>query len=141
VRDTGGLSLVEILVATCVLSVGLVAVASGLRYAVGAVESGRNETTAIVLAEERLELFRGVALDSWDSPLLAAGVTREGYGAISAAPRFRRETTVVDRGGAGCAEGAASAVTCKTIRVAVAYREASGGEWRVELSTVLAPRP
>jgi len=36
-----GFTLVEILVATLILSVGIVAVASGLHYAIGGVEVGR----------------------------------------------------------------------------------------------------
>ena len=48
---------------------------------------------------------------------------------------------MADRGGPGCAEAAPTTVTCKTVRVAVSYREASGGERRVELATVLGPRP
>jgi len=53
-----GFTLVEILVATLILSVGIVAVASGLHYAIGGVEVGRGETAAVFLAEQRLELLR-----------------------------------------------------------------------------------
>ncbi len=136
-----GLSLVEILVATCVLSVGLVAILTGLRYATESIEAGRSETTAVFLAEERLEPLRSLALADWNHALLAAGTTREEYGAIVGAPRFRRETTVWDRADALCAGTAPATVTCKTVRVAVAYRAGSGRERDVGLATVLAPRP
>ena len=136
-----GLSLAEILVATCVLSVGLTAVATGLRYAAVGVDTGRTETAAVLLAEERLELLRAAALTEWGHALLAPGVAREAYGAIAGAPGFRRETTVVDLGGAACADPTPAEVTCKRASVAVSYRPAAGGERRVELATVLAPRP
>lgn len=139
-NDARGLSLAEILVASCVLAVGLVASATGLRYAAEGVDAGRGETTATFLAEARLELLRGLALAEWDHALLAAGTSREEYGAIAGAPRFRRETAVWDRGGAGCADPSPPTVTCKTVRVAVSWRPMSGGERRVELATVLAPR-
>ncbi len=139
--DARGVSLAEILVATCVLSVGLAAVATGLQYATRSVDTGRTETVAMLLAEEQLERLRGVALADWRDAQLAPRVTREDYGAIAGAPRFRRDTTVQDRGGAGCADAAPATVTCKTVRVAVSYRPAGGGERRTELATVLAPRP
>jgi Tfp pilus assembly protein PilV len=143
--DARGLSLVEILVATCVLSVGLVAVATGLLYATTSVDAGRGETTATFLAEQRLELLKSLALTDWSSPLLAAGATREGYGTLAGAPLYRRDTTIADWGGAACATAAPGAVTCKTVRVAVYYRVSSGGggtrqERRVELLTVMAFR-
>lgn len=140
-RDARGHSLAEVLVAACVLSVGLAAVATALQYAAGAVDEGRAETAAVLLAEDRLELLRSAALADWSHGLLAPGITREAYGAIAGAPGFRRETTVSDRGGPGCGDPAPTSVTCKTARVAVSYRPASGGERRVELATVLAPRP
>jgi hypothetical protein len=140
VTDARGLSLAEILVAVCVLAVGLTAAATGLRYAAAGVDLGHGETTATFLADARLERLRGLALAEWGHPLLAAGTSREEYGTIAGAPRFRRETTVWDRGGAGCADPSPPTVTCKTVRVAVSWRPASGGERRVELATVLAPR-
>ncbi len=138
--DARGLSLAEVLVATCVLSVGLVAILTGLQYATASVDRGRAETAAVLLAEARLERLRSVGLADWGDPQLAPGTTLEDYGAIAGAERFRRETTVADRGGPGCAEAAPTTKTCKTVRVAVSYRVASG-ERRVELATVLGPRP
>ena len=143
--DARGFSLVEILVATCVLSVGLVALATGLLYATNSVEAGRRETAATFLAEQRLELLKSLALTDWSSALLAAGATREGYGTLAGAPLYRRDTTISDWGGPGCADAAPAAVTCKRVRVAVSYRLVAGAggvtaERHVELLTVLAFR-
>src|SRR5436190_1842431 len=101
--DARGVSLAEVLVATCVLSVGLVAIVTGLQYATASVDRGRAETAAVLLAEARLEHLRSVGLADWDDPQLAPGTTREDYRTIAGAEGFRRETTVADRGGPGYA--------------------------------------
>src|SRR5205807_228722 len=77
--DARGVSLAEVLVATCVLSVGLVAIVTGLQYATASVDWGRAETAAVLLAEARLEHLRSVGLADWDDPQLAPGTTREDY--------------------------------------------------------------
>ena len=140
-----GFTLVEILVATLILSVGIVAVASGLHYAIGGVEVGRGETAAVFLAEQRLELLKSAALEDWSSTLLAAGIVVEAYGTIAGAAPYRRETVVADHVGRECATGAPPTVTCKRVRVTVSYRPVSGGggpghERRVDLVTVFVPR-
>jgi hypothetical protein len=140
VSDARGLSLTEILVATCVLAVGLAGLATGLQYATVSVDAGRTETAAVLLAEERLERLRSAGLADWGDRLLASGRTREEYGAITGAAGFRRETTVSDRGGPDCAAAVPATVTCKMVRVAVSYRPVAGGERRVEIATVLGPR-
>jgi len=145
VSSVRGFTLVEILVATLVLSVGIVGVASGLHYAMGGVEVGRGETAAIFLAEQRLESLKSAALEDWSSALLQAGTAVEAYGTIVNAARYRRETVVADHAGRDCATGAPATVACKRVRVTVSYRPVSGGggpshERRVDLVTVLVPR-
>jgi prepilin-type N-terminal cleavage/methylation domain-containing protein len=140
-----GFALVEILVATLILSVGIVAVASGLHYAVSGVEVGRGETAAVLLAEQRLELLKSAALEDWSSVLLTAGTAVEGRGTIANAAPYRRETIVADLVGGECTTGAPSALTCKRVRVTVYYTPVTGGggpshERRVDLVTVLVPR-
>ena len=140
-----GFTLVEILIATLVLSVGIVAVAAGLQQATSGVEIGRGETAAIFLAEQRLELLKSAALEDWSSAVLMAGTAVEAYGTIAGGAPDRRETVIADLAGRGCATGAPSIVTCKRIRVTVYYRPASGGggpghERRVDLVTVFVPR-
>jgi prepilin-type N-terminal cleavage/methylation domain-containing protein len=144
VTGARGFTLVEILVATLILSVGIVAVASGLHYAMGGVEVGRGETAAVFLAEQRLETLKSAALEEWSSALLQAGTAVEAYGTIVNAARYRRETVVADHAGRDCATGAPATLACKRVRVTVSYRPVSGGggphERRVDLVTVLVPR-
>ena len=54
-RDERGFTLGEVLVATLVLAVGLVGIATGFQYATSGVEIGKGETTAAFLAEQRVE--------------------------------------------------------------------------------------
>lgn len=143
--DARGFTLAEILVATLVLSVGIVAVAAALQQATSGVEVGRGETAAIFLAEQRLELLKSAALEDWSSALLLAGTAVEAYGTIVNAAPYRRETVVADRVGPECSTGAPSTATCKRVRVTVRYRPVSGGggpdhERRVDLVTVFVPR-
>jgi hypothetical protein len=145
VRPDRGASLAEILVATCILSFGLVAVATGFQYATSSADVGRGETIAVFLAEQRIESLKSAALADWSSSLLAAGARPEPYGMLADAPRHRRQTVIDDYGGADCADAAPAMVTCKRVRVTVYYRSVAGGagidqERRVDLVTVLVAR-
>ena len=140
-----GFTLAEILVATLVLSVGIVAVAAALQQATSGVEIGRGETAALFLAEHRLELLKSAALEDWSSALLLAGTAVEAYGTIVNAAPYRRETVVADRVGPECSTGAPATATCKRVRVTVRYRPVSGSggpdhERRVDLVTIFVPR-
>ena len=72
-RKARGFTLAEVLVATFVLSIGLLAVATGFQYATSGVETGRGETQATFLAEQRLEQLKNLALTNWGSATLAEG--------------------------------------------------------------------
>jgi len=85
-----GFSLGEVLVATLVLAIGLVGIATGFQYATSGVEIGKGETTAAFLAEQRLEWLKAIALTNWASATLKAGTTIEGYGSIADASFYRR---------------------------------------------------
>ena len=83
IRNERGFTLGEVLVTMVVLSVGLVAVATGFQYATSGVEMGNGETTAAFVAAQRLEQLKALALTDWASVTLSAGTTTEGYGAIA----------------------------------------------------------
>jgi len=145
VTTARGFSLVEILVATSLLAVGLVAVATGLQYATGSVDLGRRETIATFFAEQRMESLKSSALADWASPALVAGTISEPYGAILSAPEYRRDTAITDLGGDDCSDPAPVATACKLVRVTVYYRAVTGAggvgrERRVDVLTVLVAR-
>ena len=134
-----GFTLAEVLVAAFVLAVGLTAVVTGLQHARGGLEAARGETTAVFLAEQRLEHLKAVALASWPAADLRAGTTVEEYGSIAGASAYRRVTTIADSPGGTCAE------RCKVARVTIFYRPVTAGgqldqERRLDVVTMLVSR-
>src|SRR5204863_7686442 len=72
IRSQRGCTLAEVLVATLVLSIGLVAVATGFQYATSGVATGKGETTATFLAEQKVEQLKATALVDWTNATLSA---------------------------------------------------------------------
>jgi prepilin-type N-terminal cleavage/methylation domain-containing protein len=125
-----GFTLVEALVATAILTVGVTAAAAGFQQALHAVETGREQTTALFLAEQRLEQVKAGALRDFD------GITTTTYSEdpVAGCPRFRRVVEIT--GPAGIADTV-------RVEVVVTYRPLGGpspGPRAVTLVTVLSRR-
>jgi prepilin-type N-terminal cleavage/methylation domain-containing protein len=159
-----GFTLAEVLVAVVIIMVGLVAVASGFQYATSGVATGRGETIAIFLAEQRIEQVKTVAMINYDPPYpglsLATGTTTTEFcqtstigatasncqaGAITGTTSYTRVTTITDiTTDAGRCTGV-TPLLCKRIRVTVTYRPVtSRGDVSqartVDLYAVVTPR-
>jgi len=87
----------EVLVATALVTVGLLAVITGFQYATSGVATGGGETAAVFLAEQRIEQLRAEAMRDFSAPDLAAGTMTDycvaghvGGGAPFASPRGLR---------------------------------------------------
>jgi hypothetical protein len=145
-----------VLVATAILTVGLVAIATGFQYATSGVATGRGETTAVFLAEQRIEQLKAPALTNFTAAALNAGTTIEfclssniGAGATNcqatavAGTSYTRTTTIADiTAGTGCP---AAPVSCKRVQVRVQYRPVTSSgdlsqQRAVDVYTMLAPR-
>jgi prepilin-type N-terminal cleavage/methylation domain-containing protein len=162
-----GFTLPEVLVATLIILVGLVAVATGFQLATAGVATGRGETVAVFLAEQRIEQLKAVAMTNFDgpwpvgSPSLASGVTTEFCqatnigatttncqgAAIVGAPAYQRITTIADSGNpTTCANApAAPPVLCKRVQVRVTYQPVTSQgdvsqQRMVDVFTMLVPR-
>ncbi len=138
-RDERGFTLAEVLIATFILAIGLVAVATGFQYATSGVETGKGETTAAFLTEQRLEQLKATALVDWTNASIAAGTTTEAYGSIANASAYRRVTTITDNPGGTCT------ANCKLVQVTVFYKPVTGRgqldqERRVDVLTMLVSR-
>jgi prepilin-type N-terminal cleavage/methylation domain-containing protein len=157
-----GFTLAEVLVAVFVILVGLIAVATGFQYATSGVATGRGETVATFLAEQRVEQLKTIAMTNytgpWTGTSLAAGTTTEycqssNIGATSSncqataftgTATYTRTTTITDNpGGTGCTGTAP--MLCKRIRVSVSFRPVtSSGDLSqtrtVDVYAVVAPR-
>jgi prepilin-type N-terminal cleavage/methylation domain-containing protein len=126
-----GFTLVEALVATAILTVGVTAAAAGFQQALHAVETGREQTTALFLAEQRLEQVKAGALRDFD------GITTTNYpeDPVAGFPRFRRVVEITPN-----PAGIADTVR---VEVVVTYRPLGGpspGPRAVTLVTVLSRR-
>ncbi len=139
-RGEAGFTLVEILIAVSVISLGLVGVAAGFLYAVGGLEAGRQQTTATFLAEQRVEQLKAQALNNFLN-VTTANYPNEAYGAIynnaNPQPNYRRTVTIVDAPG--------GLVDTKLVEVTVFYRPLVGfgvlaAERQVQLSALLTDR-
>jgi Tfp pilus assembly protein PilV len=135
-----GLTLVEIIIAAAVIGLGLVGVVAGFLHAVGGIEAGRQQTTAVFLAEQRMEQLKAGALTNLVNVTTAA-YPAEGYGSISnnghVTPGYRRTVTIVDAP-AGLAD-------TKLVEVRVFYHPVVGfgvlaTEREVRLSALLTAR-
>jgi prepilin-type N-terminal cleavage/methylation domain-containing protein len=152
-----GFTLAEVLVAVVIIMVGLVAVASGFQYATSGVATGRGETIAIFLAEQRIEQLKTVAMTNYDPPYpglsLAAGTTTTEFcsgstcqaTAITGTTSYTRVTTITEiTTDAGRCTGV-TPLLCRRIRVTVTYRPVtSSGDLSqartVDLFAVVTPR-
>jgi prepilin-type N-terminal cleavage/methylation domain-containing protein len=97
-----GFTLAELLAAVFVISLGLVAVGAGFATAIQGVETGRQQTTATFLAEQRMEQIRATALgNSLVACMGFANITTacfpaQAYNSITSAPGYRSTVTVTD---------------------------------------------
>jgi len=138
-----GFTLAEILVALAIISVGLIAVSAGFGYGVDGVEAGRQQSTAVFLAEQRIEEAKDLAART---PLKLANVNStnlpamENYGysgTLPGAPAgYWRTTTITNNPGG---------VTGALVEVRVFYRPVTGRgvlttERSASLSIFLADR-
>jgi prepilin-type N-terminal cleavage/methylation domain-containing protein len=101
-ESQAGFTLAELLAAVFVISVGLVAVGAGFATAIQGVETGRQQTTATFLAEQRMEQVRATALGNslvacmGFANVTAACFPAQAYASIANAPGYRSTVTVTD---------------------------------------------
>jgi len=153
----GGFTLVEIIVACAIIGIGLVPVSWAFTMGIQGVETGRQQSTAVFLAQQRMDYVKAVALIAGDPPLqyvTAAGAfPAEAYGAIMSgsppipmvgAERFRR-TVTISPPFVGPAGGLPAGLQGVRVDVDVFYRPITARgvltiERSVRISSVLAIR-
>jgi prepilin-type N-terminal cleavage/methylation domain-containing protein len=137
-RGQAGFTLAEIMVALAIISVGLIAVSAGFGYGVDGVEAGRQQSTAVFVAEQRIEQAKELAMRQTGLVQLTVAnlPATEAYGSISGASSYRRTSTITTNPGG---------VTGARVDVSVFYRPVTGRgvlttERSVSLSIFLANR-
>lgn len=106
-----GFTLVEVLIAMSVLAVGLLAVLTGMGTGLDAIEIGRQQSTAVFFAEERIEAAKALAMQKSNLVNVTAAnlPTSEGYGSLflpcgaGSCPAAYRRTTTITANPAGAA--------------------------------------
>lgn len=121
-RDTG-FTLIEVLIAMIILSIGLLGMASLTIGIIKGNQFSNQLTTATTLAQDKLEDIRGLGYSGMPS---TNGTDPEAYGTISGYTAYKRETeTEVD----------APATNMKIITVTVFW---GSDDHSVEIKTILA---
>jgi type II secretory pathway pseudopilin PulG len=139
-RTQAGFTLVETLAAMTILMIALVGVLVSISLGVTGVSSARQSTTALFLAEQRLEEVKAFALSKaagkgWVN-VTAANFPAEAYNTIPSYANYRRTVTITDNPG--------GVANTKQVEVWVFYRPpASSGlapETGVVVSTLVVNR-
>jgi len=96
-----GFTLAEVLMATAMLIVGVAVVLSALMYGVAGVEGSRGQSTAVFLAEQKLEQVRAFVV-STDASQGFANLTSSSFPAetsITGYPNYRRTVSITASAG------------------------------------------
>jgi Tfp pilus assembly protein PilV len=140
-RGHAGFTLGEVLTSAAIITVALVGLLSSSAIGLSSVDNARRSSTALFLANRRLEAIKTFAM----SPAAGQGFANvtggnfpaENYGSITingtSYARYRTTTTITnDPGGVA---------NTKLVQVSAFYRESStGNESSVQVSTFLANR-
>ena len=144
-----GFTMIEIMIACGVIGVGLVAASYGLTMGIQGVETGRQQSTAVFLAEQRMDQVKAAALRATDPPLgfvTKGNFPDEAYGTICPVPpgcgaqNFRRTVTLTPL--AGPAGGLPVGIQGIRVDVNVFYRQiTAAGVLTTERSVPLSTFP
>jgi prepilin-type N-terminal cleavage/methylation domain-containing protein len=133
-----GMTLVEILVAVVIITVGLTAIATGMQIATSGISQAQQETTATFLAEQRLEDIKAFALSTQAAQgfnnVTAGNFPAEGYSSIQGNTTYRRTTTITSPG------ADIKVVVVNVFYIPVGVTHSANAERQVALSTVLRRR-
>jgi prepilin-type N-terminal cleavage/methylation domain-containing protein len=118
-----GFTLAELLATMAIIAIALVGMAAALQQGLSGIDTGRGESVAVFLVEQKLEELRALALVDWTNSALQPGTMTEYCEPSSiicsptpTAASLRRTTTIVAGDGAPCT------VHCRRVTVAVFYR-------------------
>ena len=121
-----GFTLLEVLFAITVLSLGLLGTSAMMVQTVQQQSVSANRAIALSLARERLEQMKQVDIDN----VTAANFPSEPYQGIAGNEQFQRTVVITED---------LPMARMKTVNVTVTWRTLSGTSRNVSLNTILAP--
>lgn len=130
----GGFTVVETMAAIAVLTVALVGLLTSMSSGLGDLDAARRNTTALFLAEQRLEEIRACALSKAAGQGFANVTTAtfpaQGYGTITNYGDYRRTVTITNNPG--------GQVNTKQVEVQVFYRPITANGLNSETAVVVS---
>ncbi|MBM3220946.1 MAG: prepilin-type N-terminal cleavage/methylation domain-containing protein [Candidatus Rokubacteria bacterium] len=139
IANERGMTLIEVLVAMTIITVGLTAIATGMQLGTSGISSAQQETTATFLAEQKIEDIKAFALSTATAQgftnVTAANFPAEAYKTLTGGYNgYRRTTSITD-----------PSATMKVVAVSVFYvpvgvSRSANAERQVRLTTVLRQR-
>lgn len=146
-ESEGGFTLIEVMVAIALLTIGILGiaatvgvqsrgVASGVAFGQAAVSRANSIATATMLAQARLEEIKNAQYTASADQITTANFPDEAYGAISGYTGYRRTVAIAS---------STPVAGAKTITVQVFFQPlletGIGQEEGVNLTTIIAQRP
>ncbi|HET8578171.1 MAG TPA: prepilin-type N-terminal cleavage/methylation domain-containing protein [Methylomirabilota bacterium] len=156
-RNQAGISLAEVLVAVFLIGIGLTGLLSAAPVGVAGMETGRQQSTALFLAQDKLERIKAWSLSNAAAPaqqgfgtIVAGGscftvgagpCAADGYGTIPGYNRYRRVVTATpDPATPAPPNHTRTVVTIQVFYQPVSAQGVSATERQVAVSTMLALR-
>jgi Tfp pilus assembly protein PilV len=124
-KNTEGITLIEILITTVLLSVAFLGLGAMTVGSMRGLAFSDHMTTGITLAKERIERIEHANYDT----VIKANYPLEPYGSIAGYTAFQRGVDIVDD---------TPEANMKTVTVTVSWRETAGGTKDVVVSTIVA---
>jgi Tfp pilus assembly protein PilV len=124
-QNTQGLTLIEILITTVLLSVAFLGMSAMTVGSIRGLAFSDHLTTGITLAKERIEQIEHADY----AAVVNANFPREQYGSIAGYEAFQRGVVIVDD---------TPEAKMKTVTVTVSWRETSGDTKDAVISTIVA---
>ena len=155
-REESGFTLVELLVAVALLMIGLVAVMQWFPLGTAGVETGRRQSTAVFLAEQKIEQIKAWGLSTAANQgfltVIAGGTcftsaappgpcANDAFNSIPGYPEYSRTVTITACVVAPCP--APLTTTTRLVRVQIQYRRVTTGAvlasgTQVDIATLIA---
>lgn len=131
-----GISLIEVAVSLVLVAVGLLGLASVFPISRLAIIQGDQMSTAVRLAQQRLEDMRNVTYNETTDSITTANFPSQAYGTIVDFSGYRRQVTITNNAPVNACTPPPGTPCTKTVRVETFFRDERGQEQSTALQLV-----